>query len=80
MILGALAVGAAAGGFPDLHVYRYGGDAVLHQERLYATDDPVTGYPFTFPWCPDHRAELVESRAIGDVALLRYALSERFEG
>lgn len=33
-----------------------------------------------FPWCPDHRARLVETRAIGDVVLLRYALSERFEG
>lgn len=32
-----------------------------------------------FPWCPGNRAELVESRAIGDVALLRYALSDRFE-
>ncbi|WP_028656382.1 RibD family protein [Nocardioides sp. J54] len=31
----------------------------------------------TFPWCEQHRAELVESRAIGDVALLRYALSDR---
>jgi 5-amino-6-(5-phosphoribosylamino)uracil reductase len=33
-----------------------------------------------FPWCPDHRARLVETRAIGDVVLLRYALSDRFEG
>ncbi|WGX98066.1 dihydrofolate reductase family protein [Nocardioides sp. L-11A] len=32
-----------------------------------------------FPWCAERRAELVESRAIGDVALLRYALSDRFE-
>lgn len=32
-----------------------------------------------FPWCPDHRARLVETRAIGDVVLLRYALSDRFE-
>ncbi|WP_408896593.1 RibD family protein [Nocardioides sp. R1-1] len=32
-----------------------------------------------FPWCAERRAELVETRAIGDVALLRYALSERFE-
>jgi 5-amino-6-(5-phosphoribosylamino)uracil reductase len=31
-----------------------------------------------FPWCPDHRAKLVETRAIGDVVLLRYALSDRF--
>lgn len=33
-----------------------------------------------FPWRPDHRARLVETRAIGDVVLLRYALSDRFEG
>ncbi len=33
-----------------------------------------------FPWCPDHRARLVETRAIRDVVLLRYALSDRFEG
>jgi 5-amino-6-(5-phosphoribosylamino)uracil reductase len=33
-----------------------------------------------FPWRPDHRAHLVESRAIGDVVLLRYALSDRFAG
>ncbi|KAA1420272.1 deaminase [Nocardioides humilatus] len=32
-----------------------------------------------FPWHPDHRARLVETRQIGDVVLLRYALSERFE-
>ncbi|MBM7516178.1 RibD family protein [Nocardioides nitrophenolicus] len=31
----------------------------------------------TFPWHPGNRAELVETRAIGDVALLRYALSGR---
>ena len=28
----------------------------------------------------DHRARLVETRAIGDVVLLRYALSDRFAG
>jgi 5-amino-6-(5-phosphoribosylamino)uracil reductase len=31
-----------------------------------------------FPWCAEHRARLVETRAIGDVVLLRYALSDRF--
>ncbi|WP_340537782.1 RibD family protein [Nocardioides sp. GXZ039] len=31
----------------------------------------------SFPWCPGARAELVETRPVGDVALLRYALSER---
>ena len=32
----------------------------------------------TFPWNPDRRAELAEVRRIGDVVLLRYALSDRF--
>jgi 5-amino-6-(5-phosphoribosylamino)uracil reductase len=31
-----------------------------------------------FPWHPGRRAALVETRAIGDVVLLRYALSPRF--
>jgi 5-amino-6-(5-phosphoribosylamino)uracil reductase len=33
----------------------------------------------TFPWNPGRRAELVEVRQLGDVVLLRYALSSRFE-
>jgi 5-amino-6-(5-phosphoribosylamino)uracil reductase len=32
-----------------------------------------------FPWNPNRRAELAEVRQIGDVVLLRYALSARFE-
>jgi 5-amino-6-(5-phosphoribosylamino)uracil reductase len=32
-----------------------------------------------FPWNPDRRATLSEVRQIGDVVLLRYALSSRFE-
>ena len=32
-----------------------------------------------FPWNPGHRARLAETRQIGDVVLLRYALSPRFE-
>jgi 5-amino-6-(5-phosphoribosylamino)uracil reductase len=32
----------------------------------------------TFPWNPGRRAELAETRQIGDVVLLRYALSPRF--
>ncbi|WP_310530270.1 dihydrofolate reductase family protein [Nocardioides sp.] len=32
-----------------------------------------------FPWGPDHRARLVETRTLGDVVLLRYALSTRFQ-
>lgn len=31
-----------------------------------------------FPWNPDRRAELAEVRRVGDVALLRYALSPRY--
>lgn len=31
-----------------------------------------------FPWTASHRATLAETRRIGDVVLLRYALSERF--
>ena len=31
-----------------------------------------------FPWNPEHRARLAEARPIGDVVLLRYALSDRF--
>ncbi|MFL5943037.1 MAG: RibD family protein, partial [Gaiellaceae bacterium] len=32
-----------------------------------------------FPWNPAKRAELVDVRKLGDVVLLRYALSSRFE-
>jgi 5-amino-6-(5-phosphoribosylamino)uracil reductase len=32
-----------------------------------------------FPWHPGRRAELVDVRKLGDVVLLRYALSSRFE-
>jgi 5-amino-6-(5-phosphoribosylamino)uracil reductase len=32
-----------------------------------------------FPWNPDRRAGLAEVRRIGDVVLLRYALSARFQ-
>jgi 5-amino-6-(5-phosphoribosylamino)uracil reductase len=35
--------------------------------------------PGSFPCSPGRRAELVETRALGDVALLRYALSTRFD-
>ena len=33
----------------------------------------------SFPWTATRRARLAETRRIGDVVLLRYALSERFE-
>ena len=32
-----------------------------------------------FPWCGERRAVLAEARPIGDVVLLRYALSARFD-
>ncbi len=37
------------GGFKDLLVYQYGGQAVLDGLSPYARDDPVTGLPFTYP-------------------------------
>ena len=33
----------------------------------------------SFPWNPGRRAELAEVRRLGNVVLLRYALSDRFE-
>jgi 5-amino-6-(5-phosphoribosylamino)uracil reductase len=33
----------------------------------------------TFPWNPSRRAALAEVRQIGDVVLMRYALSQRFD-
>lgn len=47
--LTAAVIGAVVGGFPDLHVYRYGGRSVLDQVPGYESDDPVTGYPLTYP-------------------------------
>jgi 5-amino-6-(5-phosphoribosylamino)uracil reductase len=34
----------------------------------------------TFPWNPGHRAQLAEVTRIGEVVLLRYALSDRYVG
>src|SRR5204862_7137794 len=47
-LLGAIA-GAHAGAFPDLEVYRHGGRSVLDHVSPYAHDDPIYGYPFTYP-------------------------------
>lgn len=47
--LAAAVVGAVIGEFPDLHVYRHGGRSVLDQLPGYESDDPVTGYPLTYP-------------------------------
>jgi alpha-1,2-mannosyltransferase len=49
LVVAAVVFGAVRGGFPDLFVYRYGGRAVLEGLSLYGSDDPVTGYPFTYP-------------------------------
>jgi alpha-1,2-mannosyltransferase len=49
LVVVAAAVGALHSGLPDLSVYRYGGRAVLDGLPLYEADDPVTGYPFTYP-------------------------------
>jgi 5-amino-6-(5-phosphoribosylamino)uracil reductase len=35
--------------------------------------------PGTFPWTASHRATLASTRQIGDVVLMRYALSDRFD-
>lgn len=42
-------VGSLEGGFTDLHVYRFAGEAVLDGRSVYDADDPVTGLPFTYP-------------------------------
>ena len=49
LVVVAATVGALVGGFPDLHVYRYAGRSVLDQWPAYRYDDPVTGYPLTYP-------------------------------
>ena len=47
-LAGAIA-GAFVGGFPDLDVYRYGGQSVLDYASPYAAEDPIWGYPFSYP-------------------------------
>jgi alpha-1,2-mannosyltransferase len=47
-LLGAIA-GAITGAFPDLEVYRHGGRSVLEHASPYVHDDPIYGYPFTYP-------------------------------
>ena len=43
----AAVVGGLVGGFTDLHVYRFAGQALLDGEPL--GHDPLTGLPFTYP-------------------------------
>jgi alpha-1,2-mannosyltransferase len=45
----AAVAAALRGDFKDLLVYQYAGGAVVDGHSLYATDDPVTGLPFTYP-------------------------------
>lgn len=49
LLLLAAAVAGALAEVKDLHVYRYGGRAVLERLALYEVDDPTTGLPFTYP-------------------------------
>ncbi len=49
LVVAAAVVGAVHGELADLSVYGYGGRAVLDGLPLYEADDPVTGYPFTYP-------------------------------
>ena len=49
LVVVAAVVGALHRDFADLFVYRYGGRAILDGLPLYEADDPVTGYPFTYP-------------------------------
>jgi alpha-1,2-mannosyltransferase len=49
LVVVAAVIGAVHGDLADLFVYRYGGRAVLDGLPLYEADDPVTGYPFTYP-------------------------------
>lgn len=49
---------------------------------IFVGDAAATHFvePGAYPWGNDRRARLVDSQAIGDVVLLRYALTERFGG
>lgn len=49
LLVAASIAGAVRGGYTDLFVYRYGGQAVLNGLSLSDSDDPVTGLPFTYP-------------------------------
>lgn len=49
LVVGAALVAAVQGEFKDLLVYQYGGRAVLEGVPVYASDEPVTGLPFTYP-------------------------------
>jgi 5-amino-6-(5-phosphoribosylamino)uracil reductase len=60
--------GALADELHQVCTPRFAGDP---QARRFVDDG-------CFPWHPERRGSLAEVRQIGDVVLLRYALSERF--
>ena len=49
LVVAAAVAAALRGGFTDLFVYQYGGQAVLDGLAVYESDDPVRGLPFTYP-------------------------------
>jgi alpha-1,2-mannosyltransferase len=49
VVAAAALVGWLRPDLTDLHVYRYGGLALLDGLSPYAEDDPVSGLPFTYP-------------------------------
>jgi alpha-1,2-mannosyltransferase len=49
LVLAAAVWAALRGDFTDLFVYQYAGQSVLDGVSVYASDDPVTGLPFTYP-------------------------------
>ena len=49
LVVAAAVAGGLHGGFTDLFVYQYGGQAVLDGLPVYESGDPVTGLPFTYP-------------------------------
>ncbi|MCW2764069.1 MAG: hypothetical protein JWO11_28 [Nocardioides sp.] len=49
LVVAAAVAGARLGGFTDLSVYRYAGQAVLDGRPVLESGDPVTGLPFTYP-------------------------------
>ena len=49
VVVVAAVAAAIRGDFKDLLVYQYAGQSVLDGVSVYASDDPVTGLPFTYP-------------------------------
>ena len=49
LVVAAAVAGGLHGGFTDLFVYQYAGQAVLDGAPLYESREPVTGLRFTYP-------------------------------